>query len=224
MATLDIDNPRHPLFLQPSDNPSNVIISIQLKGTKNYLVWSKVMVMALRAKRKLGFIDGTCTKCQFTEEKIGNLITGIVYADNALEVWLDLEDRFNKINKNFSVLMGLNESHGAIRSQILFQSPSPSVRRAFAILINEENQWKVCFSNSQVNLASDMNDSTAFMSTKDSLAKFKKFNNLYCEYCRFNGHTKDTCYKLHGYPPSFKGKRNYQYRQANAVVNDDSHE
>lgn len=83
---------------------------------------------------------------------------------------------------------------------------------------------KACLSNSQENLASEMNDSVVFMTTKDSPAKFINFSNLYCEYCRFKGHTKDTCYKLHGYPSGFNEKRNQQYRQANAVANDDNHE
>ncbi|XP_070030012.1 uncharacterized protein [Nicotiana sylvestris] len=117
MANLDIDNPRHPLYLQPFDNPGNVIISIQLKGTENYPVWSKAMVIALRAKRKLGFIDGSCTKAQFTVnleeewERVDatvltwimntfspDLVNGIVYAGGVQEVWLDLQDHFDKVN------------------------------------------------------------------------------------------------------------------------------
>ncbi|XP_075096200.1 uncharacterized protein LOC142174318 [Nicotiana tabacum] len=193
------------------------------------------------------------------------LINGIVYAENANEVWLDLEDRFNKVNgsrvynlqreiatisqgtssiyvyhsrlkslwdeygslipsllvtagtrdfiehleqqKLFQFLMGLNESYGAIKNQILLQSPSPSVSRAFAMLINKENQRKVCVSNSQISLANEMNESIVFMSTRGNRSKFKRLNDLYCEYCHFKGHSKDTCYKLHGYPPGYKGKR-----------------
>ncbi|XP_070025670.1 uncharacterized protein [Nicotiana sylvestris] len=275
MANLDIDNPRNPLFLQPSDNPSNVIISIQLKGTENYSVWSKAMVIALRAKRKLGFIDGSCTKSQFAEdlgedwERVNaTVLTWIMNTVSPKP--LDLEDRFNKANgsrvynlereiatisqgtssisvyhsrlkslwdeygslipslpviagtrdfiehleqqKLFQFLMGLNESYGAIRSQILPQSPSPSVSRAFAMLINEENQRKVCVSNCQISLANEMNESTVFMSTRGNQSRFKRQSDLYCEYCHFKGHSKDTCYKLHGYPPGYKGKRQQQYK------------
>ncbi|OIS97975.1 hypothetical protein A4A49_53954 [Nicotiana attenuata] len=91
------------------------------------------------------------------------------------------------------------------------------------MLINEQNQRKVCTSNSKVNLASDMDDSTTFMSAREKPTKFKKFSNLYYEYCRFTDHIKEYCYELHGYPPGFKGKRNQQYRQANAVVSDNNH-
>ncbi|XP_075110570.1 uncharacterized protein LOC142181554 [Nicotiana tabacum] len=128
------------------------------------------MVIVLRAKRKLGFIDGSCTKSQFTEdlgedwERVNatvltwimntvssELVNGIVYTENAHEVWLkSLRDEYGSLlpsllvtagtrdfiehleqQRLFQFLMGLNESYGAIRSQILLQSPSPLVSRAF---------------------------------------------------------------------------------------------
>ncbi|XP_075091657.1 uncharacterized protein LOC142171852 [Nicotiana tabacum] len=96
------------------------------------------------------------------------LVTGIVYAENDHEVRLkSLWDEYGSLipslpvtvgtrdfiehleqQKIFQFLMGLNESYRAIRSQILLQSPPPSVSRAFAMLINEENQRNVCVSNS----------------------------------------------------------------------------
>ncbi|KAG5617883.1 hypothetical protein H5410_017707 [Solanum commersonii] len=30
---------------------------------------------------------------------------------------------------------------------------------------------------------------------------------LYCDYCNWKGHVRSTCYKLHGYPTDWKGKR-----------------
>ncbi|OIT07942.1 hypothetical protein A4A49_00795 [Nicotiana attenuata] len=34
-------------------------------------------------------------------------------------------------------------------------------------------------------------------------------NTLYCDYCNFKGQTRETCYKLNGYPPHFKSKKEY---------------
>ncbi|XP_075076851.1 uncharacterized protein LOC142163464 [Nicotiana tabacum] len=194
-----------------------------------------------------------------------DLVNGIVYASDAHEVWLDLQDHFDKVNgsriynlqreiatisqgtssisvyhsklkslwdeynsmipsfpvtarsrdfiehleqqKLFQFLMGLNESYNAIRSQILLQSLSPSVSRVYAMLINEENQRRVFETNSHINVTNEVNDSTAPMSSRDSQSKFKRFNNLYYEYCQNKGHTRDTCYKLVGYPSGFKGKK-----------------
>ncbi|KAM3202137.1 hypothetical protein P3L10_029761 [Capsicum annuum] len=36
--------------------------------------------------------------------------------------------------------------------------------------------------------------------------RLKKIN-LYCDYCNWKGHTKGTCYKLHGYPSDSKGQK-----------------
>lgn len=68
MATLDVSDPGHPLHLQPSDNLGNVIISIQLKGSEHYSIWSRAMKIALQAKRKMGFIEGTCTKDLYKDD------------------------------------------------------------------------------------------------------------------------------------------------------------
>ncbi|KAG5595567.1 hypothetical protein H5410_036799, partial [Solanum commersonii] len=32
-------------------------------------------------------------------------------------------------------------------------------------------------------------------------------SHLYCDYCNWKGHVRSTCYKLHGYPVDWKGKR-----------------
>lgn len=88
--------------------------------------------------------------------------------------------------KLFRLLMGLNESCNAISSQILLMSPSPSVSRAYAMLIHEESRGKVCISGTSMN---EINESAALMSSRDNSQKFKRYNNLYCEYCKNKGHT-----------------------------------
>ncbi|XP_075076593.1 uncharacterized protein LOC142163228 [Nicotiana tabacum] len=222
------------------------------------------MKIALRDKRKLGFIKGTCTKDQFTDD-LGEdwkrvnaivltwimntvspeLVNGIVYASNAHEysayhsslklLW----DEYSALiltlpvipetrefithleqQKLFQFLMGLNDSFSAIKSQMLLMSPSPSVSRAYAMLINKKNQRKVCMTNTPMN---EVNDSTALISSRNNSQKFKRYENLYCEFYRTKGHSKDTFYKLVGYPPSFKGKKKQEYRQANATIGDGFH-
>lgn len=50
-----------PYSLFPSDNPGALITSVQLKGD-NYNELAMEMVNALRAKKKIGFIDRTLPK------------------------------------------------------------------------------------------------------------------------------------------------------------------
>jgi len=50
-----------PYTLTSADNPGSLVTHVQMKGT-NYEEWAKSMRVALRAKKKLGFVDGTVTK------------------------------------------------------------------------------------------------------------------------------------------------------------------
>ncbi|XP_070049741.1 uncharacterized protein [Nicotiana tomentosiformis] len=57
MAAEKIDH-THPLFVHPLDTPSSVLVPVQLTGSENYGIWRRSMRIALRAKRKLGFVTG----------------------------------------------------------------------------------------------------------------------------------------------------------------------
>ncbi|KAK8286719.1 hypothetical protein V6Z11_D07G009400 [Gossypium hirsutum] len=107
----------HPLYLHPSDMPGMLLVSHQLTGTENYCVWSRSMRIALLAKNKLGFIDGSCSRADFDADLmphwdrcnalvlswILNTVTqelsaGIVFASNAAIVWKDLQERYDKVD------------------------------------------------------------------------------------------------------------------------------
>ncbi|XP_071704792.1 uncharacterized protein [Rutidosis leptorrhynchoides] len=51
-----------PLYLHPSDTTGTPLVSVKLKGTENYNIWSRSVLLALGTKNKVGFIDGTCVK------------------------------------------------------------------------------------------------------------------------------------------------------------------
>ncbi|XP_075486480.1 uncharacterized protein LOC142526095 [Primulina tabacum] len=106
-----------PLYIHPSDTPGMCLVNDHLTGTENYGVWSRAMLIALRAKNKTGFIDGTCTKPTLEQstlhqwERCNALVLswimnsvskeifgGIVYAVDASTVWTDLKDQYDKIN------------------------------------------------------------------------------------------------------------------------------
>ncbi|XP_073035377.1 putative late blight resistance protein homolog R1C-3 [Primulina eburnea] len=48
-----------PLFLHPSDTPGMNLVNDQLLGVENYEIWSRDMIIALKAKNKIAFIDGS---------------------------------------------------------------------------------------------------------------------------------------------------------------------
>lgn len=53
-----IKNAPDPFVLQKFNNPGVFLVSVPLNGV-NYLTWSRSMTLALLAKGKLGFINGS---------------------------------------------------------------------------------------------------------------------------------------------------------------------
>ncbi|GKF62994.1 ribonuclease H-like domain-containing protein, partial [Tanacetum coccineum] len=50
-----------PLYLHPQDIGSQ-LITFKLEGTENYKVWSAAVQLALHTRKKLGFINGKCSR------------------------------------------------------------------------------------------------------------------------------------------------------------------
>ncbi|XP_075490977.1 uncharacterized protein LOC142529351 [Primulina tabacum] len=105
------------LYVNPSDTHGLNLINEQLIGTDNYGIWSRAMVIALRAKNKLAFIDGSCSRpapgantilqwerCNaivlswLMNSVSKEIFGGIVYSTDAAAVWEDLREQFDKVN------------------------------------------------------------------------------------------------------------------------------
>ncbi|OIT39817.1 hypothetical protein A4A49_63700, partial [Nicotiana attenuata] len=104
---------------------------------------------------------------------------------------------------------------------ILMMNPLPSLARAFSILIQEEKEREVK-PNSQTNYNQQPNfaDNAGYTSYNQQGNRIGNSNyrggysesrpRPFCDYCKKPGHTKERCYKLHGYPQGSrfnKGKR-----------------
>lgn len=111
------NNFNDPLYIYPSDTTGTNLVNDQLIGVENYGVWSIAMLIALRAKNKIAFIDGSCgrpparsqTSLQWERYNvlvlswITNTVSkvifgGIIYASGASTVRTDLKEQFDKIN------------------------------------------------------------------------------------------------------------------------------
>ncbi|XP_035838049.1 uncharacterized protein LOC110900632 [Helianthus annuus] len=113
------------LYLHPSDSSAWTIVSIKLKGTGNYVVWSSAMKLALEAKNKYGFIDGKCENSK-DDDVLANqwdrcnsvvltwllnsiseeLFLGQVFSKLASEVWTDLKE-LTTMWKQFDAMLHL---------------------------------------------------------------------------------------------------------------------
>lgn len=50
----------HPFYLHNFDTPGSILTAVQLTGTKNYTLWSRSILINLRAKNKLRFVLENC--------------------------------------------------------------------------------------------------------------------------------------------------------------------
>lgn len=62
-------NPFNPHTLNSNDNPSNLIIQMQLKG-ENYEEWTRAMQTALIPKMKYGFVNGSVKQLEDDAPKL----------------------------------------------------------------------------------------------------------------------------------------------------------
>ncbi|GAA0171713.1 hypothetical protein LIER_25685 [Lithospermum erythrorhizon] len=126
---------------------------------------------------------------------------------------------YQKLLQNQQVmqlLMGLNECHATIRGNILMMRPFPGIDEILQILLQEEKQREVCHAHVLSGEASAMftNGSSfgrgrgVFNPGKGrgsggarDVQGVRPRSNLYCDHCKMAGHTMQSCYKIHGYPP-----------------------
>ncbi|GKE48967.1 ribonuclease H-like domain-containing protein, partial [Tanacetum coccineum] len=130
ISKLDISDPLH---LHPNVTTALTIVSIKLKGTKNYQVWSCAMLLALEGKNKTGFIDGTCKTSNTDEYDVMIELPKCVC--NASESF----KKHTQLLELMQFLMGLDDSYMQIRSSILSRDVLPDVRSAYATISSEES-------------------------------------------------------------------------------------
>ncbi|RVW13837.1 Retrovirus-related Pol polyprotein from transposon RE1 [Vitis vinifera] len=235
-----VEDSSSPYFLHNGDHPGLNLVSNLLTGA-NYHTWRKAMLMALTAKNKVGFVDGTISRPMSHDLIYGawnrcnsmisswiinavsrEIADSLLYLDSACDIWRDLNDRFNQVchcgglrvwtdyqHREYVLqfLMGLNDSYAQIRGQILMMDPLPAINKVFSLVIQEEHHRTVGYSYS----GSHNSDPITFGSNSNALAGSSggsktRRDRITCSYCGFQGHTKDKCYKLVGYPPGWKFK------------------
>lgn len=103
-----------PYYLHPSDYPRQMQVNDALSD-KNYVDWVQEMENFLFAKNKIGFVDGSIEKPDKSSKdymawmRVDAMIKGwlttamekeirssVKYASTAVEMWLDLRERFGK--------------------------------------------------------------------------------------------------------------------------------
>ncbi|XP_075473941.1 uncharacterized protein LOC142504998 [Primulina tabacum] len=113
---MSFEDSSSPFFLQNGDHPGLVLVSHLLTGN-NYNTWNRAMSMALTAKNKFSFIDGTqlrpsssdllyaaWVRCNsmviswILNSVSREIADNLLYISTAYEIWNDLRDRFHQSN------------------------------------------------------------------------------------------------------------------------------
>lgn len=139
-------------------------------------------------------------------------------------------------NHLMQFLMGLNDSYDDIRNQILVMEPLPTVNKACSLVLRVEKQREVHSIYGELE-----NNSALLVRNQGSgreagkphfnrpVAKKKEGSRQqdklekFCDHCKFTGHTRDTFFKLVGYPDWYKDPKDQRKKSggrpyANAAV------
>ncbi|KAL0418706.1 UNVERIFIED_CONTAM: hypothetical protein Sradi_1284100 [Sesamum radiatum] len=175
------------LFLHPSEHSSSSLSSMPLDGS-NFLVWSRYVYVSFGMRMKLGYIDGSflapATGSRTFEQRRG---------------------------ADLMFLMRLHEVYDSEHSQVLMMDPLPDVEKAYLMILGVEKQRFVNLS--MIDLQN--NNSAYHVVGKEnrrnfndrSMPKRKPFVDkwsLICDHCHKTGHSKESCFKLHGVPDCYK--------------------
>ncbi|GJZ89261.1 putative RNA-directed DNA polymerase [Tanacetum coccineum] len=129
ISKLDVSNPLH---LHSNDSAVLTVVSVKLKGTENYQVWANAMLLSLKGKNKIGFIDGTCRK-SMTDDILAKqwdrvnavvlgwilnsiseeLFLGQIFSKKAKHVWKELKETYHKVDG--SVIFNLHHKINTIK-------------------------------------------------------------------------------------------------------------
>ena len=106
-----------PLFLHPSDHPGQVLAADIFNG-EDFDNWRRSVMIALSAKHKTAFIDGTYGKPDSSSPLLPywkrcndmvlswllnsmhkNIWDSVIFCETASEIWKELEERYGQSNK-----------------------------------------------------------------------------------------------------------------------------
>ena len=132
---------------------------------------------------------------------------------NCEEEWECTGDsvRFKKKMENervFEFLAGLNCELDDVKSKVLSRQPLPSIREVFSEVRREENRRRVMLrehlsSGPEASALVNRGPHDGFGGLHSGLG-LRQSKRTYCEHCKKLGHTKDTCWTLHGKPADRK--------------------
>ncbi|XP_070032909.1 uncharacterized protein [Nicotiana tomentosiformis] len=226
-------DPNDPLYLHPSDNPRAMLVSVAFSGI-GYRSWRCADLRGLSVKNKTCFISGEYITGYYTQLKKLWEELSILSAKTqcSCQCTYGAKESMHKAEQDrrlIQFLMGLNEIYTTVRGSILMMNPLPSMAQAFFLLIQDEKQREMKPPNQMVaesvflhaNASENANNfrNNNFRANYTPNANFPNTNRSrpFCDYRKRPRHTKDKCFKLHGYSQTPRNYQNLKYNKNKRV-------
>ena len=137
----------------------------------------------------------------------------LCYDDN----WRCTEDNvlFLKRQENdrvFMFLAGLNKDLDEVRGRVLGKVPLPTLREIFAEIRREEARQGIMMGKTQRNSESE----GSALATRNLDEGRRSDKVPWCDHCKREWHTRETCWKLKGKPPNWKKKSGRAFQASNS--------
>ncbi|KAL0363677.1 UNVERIFIED_CONTAM: Retrovirus-related Pol polyprotein from transposon RE1 [Sesamum calycinum] len=192
------------LYLHPSDHPG--LLPKPAAGSKNLEKWKRVDLMIT------SWLWNSIAK---------EILGAYMYAASSRNLWLELQRRYGSSNGPMIYqirrdISSVNQGNLSLTTyftnlkqlwnEVLMMDPLPDLEKAFSMVMSVEKQRSV-----HTELAENTNNVAYQLVMKENMRDhaekpvFKRRQyvdkkSLTCVHCHKTGHTKDSCFKLHGVP------------------------
>ncbi|XP_059279569.1 uncharacterized protein LOC132033581 [Lycium ferocissimum] len=222
----------NPLYFHPSDSPGMVLVNSVFDG-KGYGGWRRGILIALSAKNKVGFIDGTLsqppsssdlsktwTRCNdmISESVQGNLDVASYYT-KLKRLWDELDSLDITQHCNCDCTCGgksktnKSQQDGRLIQFLMGLNDAYIGARSTLLLMSPLPSVNHAYSL----LIRDEKQRESHDSQRYNYDKKPSYegkgnnNNLFCTYCKKTNHTIGRCYRLIGFPADFKFTKSKKY-------------
>ncbi|KAL0291445.1 UNVERIFIED_CONTAM: hypothetical protein Sradi_7025800, partial [Sesamum radiatum] len=203
--------------LQSSDHPGMVMVSSLLTGN-NYFAWSRAVRRALTAKMKLDFIDGFVVRPTGNGEDFKRwnhtdsmlttwilncmskeLAEAFMHVESSCELWLEQQAWFSESNSSM-IYQQQREIGQVTQGNMSITEYYTKLKKLWDELMCLAPTPKCTCSGCTCGASKDM----AEMHSSNQLIQFLVgLNGVYDKLVK-SGHSKDTCFKIHGVPDWYK--------------------
>ncbi|KAF7821093.1 Retrovirus-related Pol polyprotein from transposon TNT 1-94 [Senna tora] len=184
------------------------VLSIGHKlNSQNYLQWRQSVFMFVCGKGKDNYLSGVAKAP--SQQDVSYKKWSHTQRMRSLLKYLKLNLFFTISTKKlveekrlYKFLLGLNETFEDVRGRILVRSSLPSLKEAFSEVRREESRKKINNTNTSHTLLEH-----SALTTRGPVQQLQRQGvptTKYCDNCHKKGHTKDTCWEIHGKPPNWK--------------------